>query len=70
MVNLESMGVPGLYVATVEFVDAAAEQAEALGCSPPAVFGPHPIQDRSDAEMRAIADAAAIEIIRELVAKP
>ena len=70
MVNLESMGVPGLYVATVEFVDAAAEQAEALGCSPPAVFVPHPIQDRSDAEMRAIADAAAIEIIRERVAKP
>ncbi len=69
MVNLESMGVPGLYVATAEFVDAAAEQAEALGCSPPAVFVPHPIQDRSDAEMRAIADAAAVEIIRELVAK-
>ncbi len=58
MVNLESMGVPGLYVATAEFVDAAAEQAEALGCSPPAVFVPHPIQDRTNEELVAIAEEA------------
>ena len=58
MANLERMGVPGLYVATVEFADAAQVQARAIGCSPPAVFVEHPIQDRTDDEMRSLADKA------------
>ena len=46
-----------------EFVDAAAAQAEALGADPARVFVPHPIQDRTDDEMRALADAAFAEIL-------
>ena len=68
MVNLESEGVPGVYVATVEFEDGGNHQARALGADPAAVFVEHPIQDRSDEEMVAIADAAVEEILAKLVA--
>ena len=51
-----------------EFIDAAAAQADALGADPARVFVPHPIQDRTDDEMRALADAAAAEIIAAVTA--
>lgn len=58
-VALEGSGVVTAFVASTEFVDAAAAQARALGYADvPAVFVPHPIQDRTDAEMAALADAA------------
>ena len=69
MVNLEAAGVPGVYLATVEFEDAGIHQARALGADPAAVFVEHPIQDRSDKEMLAIADAAVEEILAKLVAE-
>jgi len=61
--DLERRGLPGVFVASTEFVDAAAFQAEALGFDPARVFVPHPIQDRTDDEMRALADAAFDEIV-------
>ena len=67
IVDLESRGVPGVYVATEEFVDGAARQSEALGADPAAVFVEHPIQDRTDEEMAAIANAAADAVIAALV---
>jgi len=70
MANLERMGVPGLYVATVEFADAAQVQARAIGCSPPAVFVEHPIQDRTDEEMDEIARSALEEIVAKLTRRP
>lgn len=63
MAELEALGVPGLFVATVEFQDGALAQARALGVDPAAVYVPHPIQDRTDEEMRAIADAALEAIL-------
>ena len=57
--DLELRGVPGVFVASNEFVTAADAQSRALGYSAMArVFTPHPIQDRTDDEMRAYADAA------------
>ena len=53
-------------VATKEFVDGAAAQAAALGFDPAMVFVPHPIQDRTDAELEALADAAVAEIVARL----
>ena len=50
--------MPGVFVASTEFEQAAGAQARALGFDPAAVFVPHPIQDRTDDEMRALADAA------------
>ena len=68
IVDLESRGLPGVFVATVEFESGAVAQARALGADPAAVYVPHPIQDRTDDEMGAIADAALEAILARLVA--
>ena len=68
IIDLESRGVPGVFVATVEFTDGAERQARALGADPAAVYVRHPIQDRSDAEMVEIADRAFEAIVSQLVA--
>ncbi|PAU89412.1 hypothetical protein CK507_00580 [Pseudomonas sp. WN033] len=67
--DLESRQIPGVGVASSEFVDAAALQSKALGFDPAMVFVPHPIQDRTDEEMRALADGALPEILRLLRAE-
>lgn len=66
--ELEGRGVPGVFVASTEFEQAAGAQARALGFDPAAVFVPHPIQDRTDDEMMALADAAVEDIWDELTA--
>ena len=55
-------------VASSEFAAAAQAQAAALGISPAVVFVPHPIQDRTDAEMRDLADAALAPILQAVCA--
>jgi hypothetical protein len=67
IIDLEARGVPGVYVATVEFVDGAERQARALGGDPAAVFVSHPIQDRTDEEMIAIADRAFEQVVAALL---
>jgi len=57
-------------VATTEFIDAAAVQSRALGTDPAYVFVPHPVQDRTDVEMRAMADQHLEAILALLVRKP
>ena len=66
-VDLEGRGLPTVVVASTPFVDAAAAQAAALGL-PDArrVFVAHPIQDRTDAEMAALADEAHERIVAAL----
>ena len=64
--DLESRQIPGVGVASSEFVQAAALQSKALGFYPAMVFVPHPIQDRTDDEMRALADGALADILRLL----
>lgn len=66
--ELESMGVPGLFVASTAFIEAAAAQSAALGFEPEAVFVPHPIQDRTDDEVRAIADGVVATILAKVTA--
>jgi hypothetical protein len=65
-VNLEAAGVPMVFVASTEFVDAADAQSRALGADPARVFVAHPIQDRTDDEMRALAETALPELLRAL----
>lgn len=67
MADLEARGIPVVAVATTEFVEAAAVQAKALGTDPAYVFIPHPVQDRTDAELRALADEHLDSIIALLV---
>ena len=52
-----------MFLASSEFIDAAAAQSGALGADPAVVFVPHPIQDRTDSEMQALADLAMEEIV-------
>ncbi len=70
IVDLESRGIPGVFVASNEFTDAARTQAEALGCDPLAVYIPHPIQDRTDEEIRDLADNAFESIIALIYKAP
>ena len=66
--DLEGRGLPGVFVASTEFVDAASAQSTALGFDPARVFVAHPIQDRTDEEMAALADAAVDEIVSCILA--
>jgi hypothetical protein len=69
IVDLETRGVPGVFVASAQFVEAAVAQSQALGFPTVArVFTPHPIQDRTDEEMITYADAAIDEIVAAITA--
>ncbi|QQS25548.1 MAG: hypothetical protein IPM43_04010 [Actinomycetota bacterium] len=69
IVDLERRGVVGAFVASAEFVVAAEAQARSLGLADVArVFTPHPIQDRTDDEMREYADAAFAAILAAVTA--
>lgn len=67
IVDLELRGVPSVMVASTEFVRAAEVQATSLGMEVRRVFVAHPIQDRTDAEMQALADAAVDDVVAALV---
>jgi hypothetical protein len=64
--DLEERGVVSVAVVSSEFVQAAAAQNASLGYDPAIVFVPHPIQDRTDAEMRDLANRALEEILRAI----
>ena len=64
IIDLEGRGVPGVMIASTEFVEAAAAQARALGADPARVFVAHPIQDRTDDEMQALADGVVAEVLK------
>ena len=59
----------GAFVASTEFIDAADAQARSLGVEPAAIFVQHPIQDRTDDEMRALAEAAIDEIVSRVTSR-
>jgi len=67
--DLEARGVPGVFVATLAFTDGAEAQARALGADPAAVYVEHPIQDRTDAELVALADGAFEAVVAALITK-
>lgn len=58
---------PSVVIASSEFEDAAQRQADALGLPEVRrVFVPHPIQDATDQQMRAKADAIVNDVIAAL----
>jgi len=67
IVNLEGRGVPAVVVVTEQFRSGAQAQGAALGFDPAIVFVEHPIQDRTDEELGAIARQALEEILGALV---
>jgi len=67
VIGFEGLGRPAVLVASSVFARAAAEQAERLG-APGAgrAFVAHPVQDRTDAELAAMARAVADELLAAL----
>lgn len=64
----EIQGIPSVFVASTEFVDAAEVQSKALGLPQvQRIFVPHPIQDATDDEMRARADAVVDTVLAALI---
>ena len=64
----ELQGIPSVFIASTEFVDAAETQAGGLGMPDVRrVFVPHPIQDATDDEMRAKADVVVESVLAQLV---
>jgi hypothetical protein len=64
----EINGKPSVFVASSEFVTAAEAQSQSLGLPRvKRVFVPHPIQDRTDAEMQDRAEAVLDALIEALV---
>jgi hypothetical protein len=66
--TLDSIGIPALVVSSTAFIQAAEVQSKALGYDPTIVWVPHPIQDRTDAELHELADNTVDEIIAGLTA--
>lgn len=66
--ELEASGIPAVLAASSEFESAVEAQANALGFRPAVVYVPHPIQDRTDVELRALADDALERLLAELMA--
>lgn len=63
----ELHGKPALFIASSAFADAVQTQADALGLPDVRrIFVPHPIQDATDEEMQAKADAIVEEVIEAL----
>ncbi|MCP5066275.1 MAG: hypothetical protein GY946_06870 [bacterium] len=65
-IDLETRGLPSIFIATTEFEEAARAQGQALGADPVGVFVSHPIQDRTDEELQVLADDVLERIVAGL----
>ena len=68
MNTLDKQGIPGTFVVTTEFEQAADVQGKALGFKPAIVWVDHPIQNRSSEELRTLAVNAVTEILKKITA--
>lgn len=66
--DLERRGVVGVFLASEVFADAARLQGTALGFPAPFVLVPHPVQDRTDEELRAAAEGAYRAVVAAVTA--
>ena len=64
VIEFEALGRPGVLVASDAFAQAATEQVQLLGQPKLAyALAPHPIQDRTDDELRAMARDLADQVL-------
>jgi len=68
--NLDRRGIPGCAVATEAFRQAADAQMKALGFAAGLVWVPHPVQNRTRAELVALADQALPGILALIERRP
>lgn len=64
--DLDLRGVPGVSVLTTEFRDAFAKQCTAIGYGGASLYVPHPMQNRTTAELHAFAEGSVEEILAQL----
>ena len=67
--DLEGRGLVGVFLASSEFAEAAVAQSTALGFPAAHVLVPHPVQDRTDDELRELAEQAYAEVLRAVTAR-
>jgi len=68
--NLDRRGIPGCAVATEAFRQAAEAQMSSLGFAAGLVWVPHPVQNRTRAELAALADRALPGILALIERRP
>ena len=69
VIGFEEAGRPGVLVASSVFADAATAQAEALGAADARrVLVPHPVQDRTDDELREMARGVVDDALQAITA--
>ena len=68
--DLERRGVVGVFLASEAFAEAARVQGTALGFPASCVLVPHPVQDRTDAELRAVAEQAFPAVVAAVTTSP
>jgi hypothetical protein len=61
--DLERRGVVGVFLASEAFAEPARAQAAAIGFPAPFVLVPHPVQDRTDNELRVVADDCYARVV-------
>ncbi len=70
LVDLDRRGLAGVSILTEEFRDAFAAQCGAIGFDGASILVPHPMQNRTTAELHAFADACFGKVIADLVVAP
>jgi hypothetical protein len=68
LLTLDRRALPGCAVISQEFRPAAQAQSKALGFEPAIVWVAHPVQNRTEEELAAMARAAVGEILGRIVA--
>ena len=66
LVDLDGRGLPGVSVLTEEFRDAFATQCTAIGFDGASLYVPHPMQNRSTAELHRFAEEVFGEVVEAL----
>ncbi|MFT5445101.1 MAG: hypothetical protein ACI9DC_000261 [Gammaproteobacteria bacterium] len=68
ILTLDRRSIPGCAVISEGFIPAAEAQSKALGFEPAIVWLAHPIQNRTEEELAAMAVAAVTDILQKIVA--
>ncbi len=67
LVDLDRRGLAGVSILTEEFREAFSAQCTAIGFDGASIFVPHPMQNRTNAELHGFADACFEAVIANLV---
>lgn len=70
MFALDGRGIPGVNILTEEFTDAFDVQRRAIGFDGAAIFVPHPMQNRTRAELEGFADRFCENVLSKICLAP